>query len=37
MSRTFLDLKDRGRIDVLDGYLGPDGLDISRIVPPKKK
>lgn len=37
MSKVFLDLKDRGRIDVLDNYLGPDGLDISRLVPPRKK
>lgn len=37
MSRVFSGLKERGRIDILDHYLGPDGLTISVIVPPGKR
>jgi membrane protease subunit HflK len=37
MSKVFLGMKERGRIDLLDQYLGPDGLDISRILPPGGK
>ncbi|MCE9532931.1 MAG: hypothetical protein K8T89_17675 [Planctomycetes bacterium] len=37
MSRTFQDMKGRGRIDLLDHYIGPDGLDITRIVPIGKR
>ena len=33
MSRLLLGMKDRGRVDLLDHYLGPDGLDIQQIVP----
>jgi membrane protease subunit HflK len=36
MGRLLLGLKGRGRIDLLDNYLGPDGLDITQIVPPAK-
>jgi membrane protease subunit HflK len=37
MARTFQGMKERGRIDLLDHYLGPDGLDISRLLPPGGK
>lgn len=37
MGKTLLGLKGRGRIDMLDQYLGPDGLDITQIVPPPKR
>jgi membrane protease subunit HflK len=37
MGKVFLSLKERGRIDMLDQYLGPDGLDLSQIVPPAKR
>ena len=38
MSKVFSRLKENGRIDLLDNHLGPDGLDITQIVPqPKKK
>ncbi len=33
MSQVFLSMKSRGRIDVLDAYLGPDGLDITQFIP----
>jgi hypothetical protein len=35
---VFLRLKENGRIDLLDNYLGPDGLDITLFAPqPKRK
>ncbi len=37
MSRVFIGLKERGRIDMLDHYLGPDGLTITTVVPPGKR
>ena len=37
MSRVFAGLKERGRIDLLDHYLGPDGLTITTVVPPGRK
>jgi modulator of FtsH protease HflK len=37
LSKVFLGLKERGRVDLLDQYLGPDGLDLSTIVPPVKR
>jgi membrane protease subunit HflK len=37
MGKTLLGMKGRGRIDVLDHLLGPDGLDFSQIVPPARK
>ena len=30
-------MKARGRIDLLDHHLGPDGLDVTQFVQPKKK
>jgi membrane protease subunit HflK len=35
--RLLLALKARGRIDVLDAYLGKDGLDITQFLAPKKR
>jgi membrane protease subunit HflK len=37
MGKILLGMKGRGRIDLLDHHLGPDGLDISQIVPPGKR
>lgn len=37
MTRTMMALKERGRLDILDQYLGPDGLDLLRMQPVKKK
>lgn len=37
MSRVFVNLKERGRIDLLDHYLGPDGLTIMQGVPLGRK
>jgi membrane protease subunit HflK len=36
MGRTLTQMKGRGRIDVIDGHLGKDGLDITQFVSPKK-
>lgn len=36
VGRLLLSMKGRGRIDILDNVIGPDGLDITQIVPPKK-
>jgi len=36
MGRTLALMKSRGRIDVMDAYLGKDGLDITQFVSPKK-
>lgn len=37
MGRVLLGMKNRGRIDLLDQYLGRDGLDITQFLPPKRK
>lgn len=38
MGKVFARLKENGRIDLLDNYLGPDGLDITLFAPqPKRK
>jgi membrane protease subunit HflK len=38
MGKLFTRLRDNGRIDVLDNYLGAEGLDITQFAPqPKKK
>ncbi|OWK37711.1 protease modulator HflK [Fimbriiglobus ruber] len=37
MGRTLLGMKDRGRVDLLDQYIGPNGLDVTQFLPPKKK
>ena len=36
MGRTLTRLKGRGRIDLLDGHLGRDGLDVTQLVSPRK-
>jgi modulator of FtsH protease HflK len=37
MGRVWLGFKGRGRIELLDAYLGPDGLDLTQVVPPPAK
>jgi len=37
MGKILLSMKGRGRVDLLDDHLGPDGLDLSQIIPPGKK
>jgi hypothetical protein len=37
MGRTLLGMKGRGRVDVLDHHLGPNGLDVTQFLPTKKK
>jgi membrane protease subunit HflK len=37
MGRVWIGFKNRGRVDLLDAYLGPDGLDITHLVPPRKR
>ena len=37
MGRVWLGFQRRGRIDLLDAHLGPDGLDITHVVPPPRK
>lgn len=37
VGRTLLGMKGRGRVDLLDAHLGPDGLDVTQFVPPSKK
>jgi membrane protease subunit HflK len=37
MGRVLLGMKGRGRVDVLDQHLGPNGLDVTQFLPPRKK
>jgi len=37
MGQLFQKLREGGRVDLLDHHLGPDGLDITIMTPPKKK
>lgn len=37
MGKVLVDMKNRGRIDLMDQYLGKDGLDITQFVPTKKR
>jgi membrane protease subunit HflK len=37
MGRTLAGMKGRGRVDVLDHHLGPNGLDVTQFLSPKKK
>jgi membrane protease subunit HflK len=37
MGRTLLGMRGRGRVDVLDQHLGPNGLDVTQFLPAKKK
>ena len=36
IGRTLLGMRGRGRIDLLDPHLGPDGLDVTQFVTPNK-
>ena len=37
MGQLYAKLREGGRVDLLDHHLGPDGLDITILTPPKKK
>ncbi len=37
MNRVWQNFRGRGRVELLDAYLGPDGLDVTTIVPPSKR
>jgi hypothetical protein len=37
MGRVWAGFRGRGRVDLLDGYLGPNGLDLTTVVPPPKR
>lgn len=37
MGRTFISMKGRGRVELLDQHLGPNGLDITQFLPPKRR
>jgi modulator of FtsH protease HflK len=37
MGRVWQGFRGRGRVELLDAHLGPDGLDLTTIVPPRKR
>ena len=37
MGKTLVSMRGRGRVDVLDQHLGPNGLDVMQFLPAKKK
>jgi modulator of FtsH protease HflK len=37
MGRIWAGFKGRGRVELLDSHLGPDGLDLTQVVPPPKR
>jgi membrane protease subunit HflK len=37
MGRVWQGFRNRGRVDLLDSRLGPDGLDLTTVVPPRKR
>jgi membrane protease subunit HflK len=37
MGRVWLGFKGRGRVELLDAHLGPDGLDLTQVIPPPKR
>ena len=37
MSRVWQGFRSRGRVELLDAYLGADGLDVTTVVPPRKR
>jgi modulator of FtsH protease HflK len=37
MGRVWEGFRNRGRVELLDAHLGPDGLDLTTIVPPRKR
>lgn len=36
MGKTLMELRGRGRIEVLDHFIGKDGLDITQFLPPRQ-
>lgn len=37
MGRVWQGFRSRGRVELLDAHLGPDGLDLTTVVPPRKR
>jgi membrane protease subunit HflK len=37
MGRVWQGFRGRGRVELLDAHLGPDGLDLTQVVPPRKR
>jgi membrane protease subunit HflK len=37
MGRVWLGFRNRGRVELLDSRLGPDGLDLTHVIPPRKR
>jgi membrane protease subunit HflK len=37
MGRVWQGFRNRGRVELLDAYLGADGLDLTTVVPPRKR
>jgi len=37
MGRVWQGFRARGRVELLDARLGPDGLDLTHVVPPRKR
>jgi membrane protease subunit HflK len=37
IGRLLLGMKGRGRVELLDAHIGPNGLDITQFLPPKKR
>ncbi|HKB03684.1 MAG TPA: protease modulator HflK [Gemmataceae bacterium] len=37
MGRVWQGFRARGRVELLDAHLGPDGLDLTHVVPPRKR
>jgi len=37
MGRVWAGFRGRGRVELLDSHLGPDGLDLTTVVPPPKR
>jgi membrane protease subunit HflK len=37
MGRVWQGFKGRGRVELLDARLGPDGLDLTQVIPPPKR
>jgi hypothetical protein len=37
MGRVWQGFRARGRVELLDARLGPDGLDLTHVVPPRRK
>jgi modulator of FtsH protease HflK len=37
MGRVWQGFQGRGRVELLDAHLGPDGLDLTHVIPPRKR